>query len=574
MMRKLYNADALYYGSPLGLFIIRLGTREKKTNQEIWSHVKKAVKNKVRERAVMTGSMYLLDNATAALEQINVDRVVYSKVKQVYSRADNSNFWQHDLAIDITLDNIDLGQFIGGSYGSGVQPWICSEWVEEGFLEIMVPDTKGKITKSVSFNSRETTAWYTDTEAQDFSYIPCICLKAKISTTYKSKHKVKLGLEFYENAEEAIKHGGKDLIAVAPMSRIYPAIHFSPIEQTMSNTYRFRTFNPNKTYGHFVGNTLLIYNGHKSVEVVMEAFGNDIRLSGAHVFQIVQYEPARDICMLINQVSGTYSSGRIRFVDGYKIDYNRTRRDSNGTQKVFNISLHNKPNSFYCSWSTVPGYSSDMLNLVVPYYNDNQEKSKYALSLIKQMFNISSNSHIRALRPTTDDVNRLTTAYYDLLHTWPETDDKPMEDDVLAHWFKHCTRTTMSNDEKIVAAYKNMKTKLEKELLEIGEYVNGFDFSKMMPIPKVTLDKKIKENFYKCISTDVEKRTLTRVMGKAVVPKEIITTQIRFMTTASPSIYVKNFSIKDLYDANKNEIVLDYNKLKGATIHDQAKNRR
>lgn len=575
MIKRLVSAESLYYGSPFGLFVVRLGTETQKSNEDILNHVKKVIKTKVNNRAAITGSMYLLDNLRKAFDQIGVDRIVYSKESRLHSRAANVDFWQYDLVINTALDWTDVGQYIGGSYGSGQQGWVNSEWVEEGHLEIMAPDTKGKLTRMISLDSRETTAWYGDTEAEDFSHIPCMALRAKTSVPYKSKHKIKLSVEFYDNAELAIKDGSKNLICVLPMNKRYPGIYLAPMEQTISNTYRMRVLNPNKVYATFVGETLVLYNGNKSFASVMDAMGDDIRFSHVHVLQLIQYEMGRDIAVLIHSSGNGNCSARLRFIDGYKIDCNKVRRDSGGTQKTYHIGICGKGSSIYASWTTAPGYSCDMMNLVAPYYADNKEQSKEVLEIVRRMFNISVNSFIRALRASGEDIQELHEKYFRLIHTWPQgTEHNDVEGDILANWFEKCTRTTISNDEKIIAAYKNMKTKLERELLEIGEYVNGYDFSKVMPIPKVSLDKKVKKDFYKCISTDVEKKTVSRVMGKQVSPKEVITTQIRFMAITEPQIYVKNFSIKDLYDGTKNEIVLNYSQMKGATLRDKIENRR
>ena len=65
--------------------------------------------------------------------------------------------------------------------------------------------------------------------------------------------------------------------------------------------------------------------------------------------------------------------------------------------------------------------------------------------------------------------------------------------DTLSEWFKYCTRTSKQNDDNIVKAYEKMKKDLEREYKELGTYLNHYDFSKCMPIPRILTDEKIIE---------------------------------------------------------------------------------
>ena len=151
----------------------------------------------------------------------------------------------------------------------------------------------------------------------------------------------------------------------------------------------------------------------------------------------------------------------------------------------------------------------------------------------------------------------------------------PSQPDTLSEWFKYCTRTSKQNDDNIVKAYEKMKVSLENEYKEIGAYLNHYDFSKCLPVPRVKTDNKMAENYYKSLHIEPKTVIINTINNKYINSIQEIQPTITFMFLSKDKrIYKSDYPIIKFYNNKTNEVELFYDILKGEVIRDKVKNRR
>lgn len=148
------------------------------------------------------------------------------------------------------------------------------------------------------------------------------------------------------------------------------------------------------------------------------------------------------------------------------------------------------------------------------------------------------------------------------------------EEDILTNWFAYCVRTKQHNDDKLLKAYKRMKGDLIRERKALQDYISNYDFSKVIPVPTIELDKKAKENYYKSLHIQPKTIIINSVNNKKI--KEIVKTQamVDFMIIKGESIIAKsNTPLVKYYNPTRNVLEFGFNKMKGEMLHDKTKNR-
>ncbi len=147
------------------------------------------------------------------------------------------------------------------------------------------------------------------------------------------------------------------------------------------------------------------------------------------------------------------------------------------------------------------------------------------------------------------------------------------EDDILTTWFTSCVKAKKHSDDDILRAYKRMKINLVREYRALEEYINNYDFSKVIPVPRVILDKKTKENLYNSLHILARNIKINNVNNKKI--KEINKTQamVDLMFTKQGNIITGNYPLVKFYNPTTNALEFNYNKMKGELLNDKIKNR-
>lgn len=148
------------------------------------------------------------------------------------------------------------------------------------------------------------------------------------------------------------------------------------------------------------------------------------------------------------------------------------------------------------------------------------------------------------------------------------------EEDILSAWFTSCVKAKKHTDDDILKSYRYMKANLIREYRALEEYMSNYDFSKVVPVPKVILDKKTKENLYKSLHILARNIKINNVNNKKI--KEINKTQavVDLMFTKQNNIITGSYPLVKFYNPTTNSLEFNYNKMKGELINDKIKNRR
>lgn len=147
------------------------------------------------------------------------------------------------------------------------------------------------------------------------------------------------------------------------------------------------------------------------------------------------------------------------------------------------------------------------------------------------------------------------------------------EEDILSAWFTSCVKAKKHTDDDILKSYRYMKANLIREYRALEEYMSNYDFSKVVPVPKVILDKKTKENLYKSLHILARNIKINNVNNKKI--KEINKTQavVDLMFTKQNDIIRGSYPLVKFYNPTTNSLEFNYNKMKGELINDKIKNR-
>ena len=120
-----------------------------------------------------------------------------------------------------------------------------------------------------------------------------------------------------------------------------------------------------------------------------------------------------------------------------------------------------------------------------------------------------------------------------------------------------------------------MKLNLLREYKALEDYMGSYDFSRVTPVPKIILDKKTKENYYKSLHILAKNIKINNVNNKKI--KEINKTQamVDLMYVNNNETIIKgSYPLIKYYNPTSNTLEFNYNKMKGELIHDKVKNRR
>ena len=196
---------------------------------------------------------------------------------------------------------------------------------------------------------------------------------------------------------------------------------------------------------------------------------------------------------------------------------------------------------------------------------------------------VDNQPNMEALEEVTKTINALhdhnnvlfrehCANYYNML----KNEITANQEDLLTKWFQYCTRTSKHTDDNIIQAYKNMKSKLEKEYKEIQNYLDYYDFSKCIPVPTINIDKKMLKNYYKTLHIEPQNYIIKSINNKKIQQdivgrKSTITIQT---IVKKNDVYMATYPLLDFYNRQNNSLELNYDNMKGAVIRDKVKNRR
>ena len=391
-----------------------------------------------------------------------------------------------------------------------------------------------------------------------------ISQETNLAKSYNRNSLIRVQYNIFDNIAEAINGRGPGSFNISAYDGAYGTLVFGNLSEQPNGVYRINMMYKNKVRAFWYGKMLVCYDGNKSLECVRPYF-EEWNVGGIRQVDIVQFAANKDFFYQEDMSSELIKVNKmvLHFLNKEKLYASRSGinyRSGNMTGQIYyqpakgrkitaiNLTLRALNQSYFAE-------------LVVPV----DDKDTHIKSLKHAGTMISSKLH-----PGADiDVNLAFTEYKATLFDVAEN-----QDDVLAKWFAFCTKSSKTTDDGIVRAYMKMKTNLEKEYKEISSYLNCYDFSKCMAVPRIEMDKKLRENCYKTLHVEPKNIIIKSINNKRINPISETRPTVKFMVVSKGVCAVGEMPLNKYYDAKTNSVLLNYNKMKGEVIRDKIKNRR
>ena len=311
---------------------------------------------------------------------------------------------------------------------------------------------------------------------------------------------------------------------------------------------------------------LIIYDGEKGYETSKPLIQRAYRM-GVRMIEIHQYGAGQDYYNH-HLDNGNHSALAVRkialmYSPLNKIEVRRSRFDYEPSSGYFYGSAFlYAPGGRKVALDIKLRNRQDLMGLLVVPVNEKGIQHKAIEAIDKLLAHINGEIEHDAGREALD-------AYLQTL-----VGETIQGEDVLSQWFVQCTKTRHQQDDGIVKAYNQMKEKLEKEYKAISTYLNCYDFSKALPVPKITMDKKMIKNYYNTLHVEAKNVIINSINNKRISPVEMVQTNVKVLVPLKKQIIMGEYPLQHFYDSTTNEIKLCYDKMKGEVIRDKIKNRR
>lgn len=394
-----------------------------------------------------------------------------------------------------------------------------------------------------------------------------IAISQETNTTkaYNRNSVLKIHYHIHDTIVEAINAKSANTIHISAYDGVYGTLTFSQLGENGNGVYRFKTTYGSKVIAFWHKNMLVCYDGNKSLECVKPML-DEWADKGIKQVDILQFCANRDFfyqedmsndCFYVNKTILHFLSRDRLYLSRSGITY---RNGGLGGQIYYQPAKGRKITGINLALKAF-NQSNYFAEFIVPVGDKDQHL--IALDRIGKLMRAKMDpSH-------TIDVNLAFTEYKATMFESTEA-----QDDVLAKWFSYCTKSSKSTDDGIIRAYVKMKSSLEKEYKEIGSYLSCYDFSKCTAVPRLEMDKKLRENCYKSLHVEPKNVIIKSINNKKINPINEMRPTVRFMVSVKGVCAVGEMPLNKYYDAKTNSILLNYNKMKGEVIRDKIKNRR
>ncbi len=382
---------------------------------------------------------------------------------------------------------------------------------------------------------------------------------------YNRNSVLKLQYGIFDNIVDAINARTSGTINISAHDGIYGTLTFGSMKEYHNGVYRIEMMYKSKFNAFWHKEMMVCYDGQKSLECVkplLDEWSN----GGIRQVDILQFCANKDFFYQedMNTEAARINKTILHFLNRDRLYLSRsgiTYRNGGLSGQIYYQPAKGRKIRTINMAIKAFGQNSYFAELIVPIGDG--EQHLIALDRIAKL--------IRAkMDPNTNiDVNLTFTEYKATMFEASEA-----QDDILAKWFSYCTKSSKSTDDGIIRAYVKMKSNLEKEYKEIGSYLNCYDFSKCTAVPRLEMDKKLKENCYKSLHVEPKNVIIKSINNKKINPISEMRPTIKFMVTAKGVCAIGEMPLNKYYDAKSNSILLNYNKMKGEVIRDKIKNRR
>lgn len=362
---------------------------------------------------------------------------------------------------------------------------------------------------------------------------------------------IRLKVNIYENIEKAMNDINGNTYMTYQNNNMFP-FFYGELRQDMQGYYKFNRIYDSKFRMKLIKDKLVFYDGQKgfhACEPYLESWDKDI-------ITIIQFSKHRDFFYQPNLPN------KSRKIVLHFVGRNRIRRAS------FNYNNSHAEGNVLCNVGAKRPINHNIAvggftEFVIPV--EENGAATQPLYYVNKILNAYHNIDTISFRKYCDD-------YKKILIIGKTTQEDT--DDILSEWFSLCTKSTKTSDDKILMAYKKMRKDLEAEYKQLGYYMSSYDFSKCMPVPKLEMDKKLKNNFYKSLHIEPINIIIDNINNKKIEPIKEIRTVAKFIYEDRGVYKTGDLPIHKFYDAKTNTVNLVYNKLRGEVARDKTQNWR
>lgn len=382
--------------------------------------------------------------------------------------------------------------------------------------------------------------------------------------SYSRNSLMKIQYVVCNDIAHAINQRTNNTYMISAYDGAYGTLTFGTLRQQPTGAYQIDMMYKNKITAFWYKDMLVCYDGEKSLECVRPYF-QEWEAGGIRQVDILQFCSNKDF-FYQEDIANEYIHVNklvLHFVNRDKLFPSRS-----------GITYRNGGLGGQIYYQPAKGRKITSLNLALRSLNQ-QYFGEFVIPVDQTDRHVDALKHAALmisgkLHPGADiDINMAFADYKTALIGVSKN-----EEDVLAKWFSYCTKSTKSTDDGIIRAYTKMKTNLEKEYKEISSYLNCYDFSKCMPVPRIEMDKKLRENCYKSLHVESKNVIINSINNKRINPINEMRPTVKFMVLTKGNCVIGEMPINKYYDAKTNSISLNYNKMKGEVIRDKIKNRR
>lgn len=384
--------------------------------------------------------------------------------------------------------------------------------------------------------------------------------KTNTNKQYNRSSMIRISYCIYDNLIKAMEDKDKDTMVINQFDLGFGAMSFATLRQNRDGNFVFKIMYKSKPKLEYYKDMAVFYDGTKSYELTKTKF-EEFASKGVKMLNILQYCSNKDFFYTGNMLDPNLNKIVLHFVSKDRIYMSRSEFRFRGPSSNIGLVCINPGNKQKKQFITLalnrPGHF--LASFVVPVDENNIQER--AVNIISNLISEIFNGHF-----STDGLESYKLTLLDEGHK---------EDDILSQWFTYCTKASKTTDDGIIKAYMKMKENLEKEYKEISTYLNCYDFSKCSPIPRVSMDKKLKNNYYKSLHVEPKSIIIKSINNKKIKPIQELQTTIKFMAVLGKNdMILQDLPVKKYYNPQGNVIELYYNKLKGDAARAKVENRR
>lgn len=564
-----------------GLYLIRLATKVPMTTEVARSAVINHLKGEVTTKYGETNN-YRKDSFLADLDVLSRVPVVYDKISNYEGEYGQIEY--HQMVLNITEEekekartrNSNLGnlayalmQNLYNSYGDAWKIPSCPMADFVYTFSDVKPDRR--ISILMIGNNDNGLTKFIEQEYKPNNHI-AISFDANINKCYNRSSIIKLTCRICDTLQQAFDNRTNETIGIDQHDSLLGRFSFFTYQDDRHGGLRLKILYKSKPKLIWHKDMAVFYDGEKALKDAREYFDNWEK-RGIRQVDILQFCHNKDF-FYQDSIGHLYLANKLvlLFLSQDKISLPRTElnlRNNRGFNGRITYSPGKNQKKIYLEvgfGNRSPNMSQYFGSTVIPVNDKNAQKD--ALRITNEM--------IKFVLPVSGEVTNIDfPACFEAYRNYVFDLVGESQPDTLSEWFKYCTRTSKQNDDNIVKAYERMKKSLEREYKELGTYLNHYDFSKCMPVPRIVTDEKLIENYYKCLHIEPKTVIINSINNRNIKSIQEIQPTITFMFIDKKGRLLKgDYSINKFYNNKTNEVELLYNKLKGEVTRDKVENRR